>query len=558
MEQKEPLQVISEYLELLKRGKYFVLVPLCICVFLGAAIAFKLPKVYRSEAKMFYLQQQIPDWAKLETVNIYLEAMLIFIEAMALNPDNILKLIQELDLYPELEGTVASSDIIGNFRKSYTLTYDYTEVPSKYGRTEEIITGFTFSFNHKDGRKAYYVANALATSFIELFRKFREGASAQSSTFFEAERERLRREMAVIDQQVANFKEKHVNELPELFALNYRMVEITTNKLFTIDQKMMELRSQQRNLETELSTLSPVLGMTGLSGERIVTPQERLAALKSELGQLRARYSDRHPDVLRAQHEIGKLEALLSEQKQSPANSNDQQGSGGRGQMDRYVVEQSGGAFNPLYTQLKVRLEEVKIELQNLQRERAQHETDLAEYERRVGLMPFVEKEWLILARDRDSAQDRFNDLASQVLTMESAAEMEKRELGGRLSIGQPPIIPLTPFSPNVPLIIGGSFFVGLLLGIGLLLGWDYTMKTVRTTYDLKSFGDMPLLVELPMVVSGPQASHSKFNMAFVRIAVVIVLIGVVVAVDLFYMKVDVLIVKIISLIKTKLALTGL
>ncbi|MBM4311743.1 MAG: hypothetical protein FJ119_12465 [Deltaproteobacteria bacterium] len=557
MEQKEVLQLISEYLGLLKRGKFIVLIPLCICVFLGAAIAFKLPKAYRSEAKMFYMQQQIPDWAKLETANIYLEAMLIFIEALALSPDNILKLINELDLYPELEGKVASSDMIDHFTKSYSLQYDYTEIPTKYGTSEEILTGFTFSFDHNDGRKAYYVANALATSFIELFRKFREGTSVRSSTFFEAERERLRREMAVIDQQVATFKEKHVNELPELFALNYRMVEVTTNKIFTIDQKMMELRGQQRNLEMELSTMSPVLGMTGLSGERIVTPQERLAALKSELGQLRARYSDRHPDVIRAQHEIGKLEALVAGQTQNSGH-NDEQASEGRGAMDRYVVEQSGGAFNPLYTQLKVRLEEVKIELQNLQLERVQHEADLVEYERRVGLMPFVEKEWLILARDRDSAQQRFNDLASQVLTMESSAEMEKRELGGRLSIGQPPVIPLQPFKPNIPMIIGVAFFVGLSIGVGLLLGWDYTTKTIRTSQDLMPLGEASLLVELPMVATEGKAASFKLNMVFVRVAVVVLLIGMVVAVDLFYMKVDILIVKLISLVQTKLALTGL
>lgn len=558
MEQKEALQLISEYLGLLKRGKFIVIIPLCICVFLGAAIAFKLPKVYRSEAKMFYMQQQIPDWAQLETVNIYLEAILIFLEAMALSPDNILKLINELDLYPELGGTVASSDIIANFKKSYTLTYDYTEIPSKYGRTEEVLTGFTFSFDHNDGRKAYYVANALATSFIELFRKFREGSSAQSSTFFETERERLRREMAVIDQQVATFKEKHVNELPELFALNYRMVESITNKLFALDQKLLQLRGQQRNLEMQLSTMSPVLGMTGLSGERIVTPQERLAALQAQLGQLKARYSDRHPDVLRTQNEISKLEALLAEQKQGSGNNQEQEGTDSRKTLERYVVEQSGGAFNPLYTQLTVQLEEIKIEVQNLQRERAQYETDLMEYERRVGLTPFVEKEWLIIARDRDSAQQRFNDLASQVLTMESAAEMEKRELGGRLSIGQPPIIPLQPFKPNVPIIIGVSFFVGLLIGVGLLLGWDYTTKTIRTSEDLTPLGEASLLVELPMVVAGVSAARFKVNMVFVRVAVVVLLIGVVVAVDLFYMKVDILIVKLVSLVQTKLALTGL
>ena len=88
MEQQTVQQLISQYLDLIRRGKYFIIVPLAIFVFLGTALAFKLPKVYRSETKMFYMQAQLPDWAKLEVMNMYLEAMLIFIEAMALSPDN--------------------------------------------------------------------------------------------------------------------------------------------------------------------------------------------------------------------------------------------------------------------------------------------------------------------------------------------------------------------------------------------------------------------------------------------------------------------------------------
>ena len=558
MEQKTVQQLLSQYLDLIRRGKYFIIVPLAISVFLGTTVAFKLPKVYRSETKMFYMQAQLPDWAKLEVMNMYLEALLIFIEAMALSPDNSIKLINELDLYPEQLGKVAISDLVENFKNHYVLKYDYTEVPSKYGKNEEIITGFTFSFDHADPRKAYYVANALATSFIELFRKFREANSSQGESFFEAERERLRREMAFIDQQISNFKQKHVNELPELFQMNFRMVEEINQRMFALEQKELLLLSQRRTLESGLGRMSPVLGMTGLSGERIVTPEERLAALQAELGQLRARYSDRHPDVRRAQNEIAELQALREKQGSAKVQDGEQLNQGTRTKVERYVEKNAGGAFNPSYTQLAIQLEDVKADMEALKHERAEYQADLKEYERRVGVTPLVEKEWLILERDRESAQKRFNDLASQVQTMQSSAEMEKRELGGRLSIGQPPVVPLKPYKPNIPIIIGVSIFLGLSIGVGLLVGWDYLSKTVRGSHDLLQLQGLAVVVDLPMVVSGDKAPRARFNKVFVRVAVIVLLIGVVVAVDLFYIKIDVLIVRIFSLIQTKLALTGL
>ena len=556
MEEQTVQQLISQYLDLVRRGKYFIIVPLAIFVFLGTALAFKLPKVYRSETKMFYMQTQLPDWAKLEVMNMYLEAMLIFIEAMAISPENCINLIKELDLYPEQLGKVPTNDLIDNFKNHYVLTYDYTEVPSTSGRTEDIITGFTFSFDHADPRKAYYVSNALATSFIEFFRKFREASSSQGESFFEAERERLRREMSFIDQQISNFKQKHVNELPELFTMNYRMADEMNQKLFMLDQKLMLLRGQQKTLELQLSTASPGLGMTGLSGERIVTPEERLTALQAELGQLRARYSDRHPDVRRAQNEIAELQALLERQGSAKVRDGGRVDPGKRRQSVS-SAEEVGGAFNPAYTQLVIQLEEVKADMESLNAQKAEYLVELKEYERRVGVTPLVEKEWLILERDRESAQKRFNDLASQVQTMQSSAEMEKRELGGRLSIGVPPVVPLAPYKPNIPLIVAISIILGLSTGVGLLLGWDYMAKTVRGPRDLALSG-LAIVVDMPMVVSAGVVPHARLNKVFVRVAVIVLLIGVIVAVDLFYMKIDVLIVRIFSLIQTKLALLGL
>jgi uncharacterized protein involved in exopolysaccharide biosynthesis len=500
---------------------------------------------------MFYMQPQLPNWAQLEVMSMYLEAMLIFIEAMAFSPENVSDLIQELDLYPELEGRVAKSTLLAKFKNNYSITYDYTEVPTKYGRTEEVVTGFTFTFDHVDPRKAYYVANALATTFVELFRKFREGSSARSETFFEAERERLRREMAVIDQKVSNFKQKHVTELPELFQLNYRMLERITDKLFQIEEKLISLRSRKGAIEAELSVINPTIGMVGLSGQRIVSTQERLAAMQLELEQLRARYSDLHPDVRRAKNEIEKLQVLVEEEKAGKGKQSGQAGPKG------YGLAQAEGAYNPVFSQLTLQLEQIEADMATLRAEEAELEKEQKEYERRIGITPLVEKEWLILTRDRDAIQARFNNLAQAVQTMESASEMEKRELGGRLSIGRPPVIPSAPYKPNIPMIITAAAFLGLLSGAGLLLGWDYLNKTVRTQNDLLLFHDSTVLVELPMITAGAEISRFRINKTYARLAVLVLCIGVVVAVDLYYMKVDVLIVKLLNLVKTKVALMG-
>jgi len=120
MENQSTQQTIIQYVNLIKRGKYFLIVPIVASLIIGCAVAFKLPPVYRSDAKLFYIETQMPEWAKqLDVVNIYLEAMFIFIEAMTFTGDNCVKAINELNLYPNLFGKVPMAELIQLLKDNY-------------------------------------------------------------------------------------------------------------------------------------------------------------------------------------------------------------------------------------------------------------------------------------------------------------------------------------------------------------------------------------------------------------------------------------------------------
>ncbi|MCX8042753.1 MAG: hypothetical protein N3B18_01340 [Desulfobacterota bacterium] len=552
MIQNQPLSKnIIYYLDLLKRGKYLVLCPVIVALIIGCAVAFKLPPVYRSEAKIFYVEAQIPEWAKLGFINIYLEAMLVFIEAIAFSGPEVVNTIKELDLYPELVDKIPMADILSHMKEHYQSRPLYTEVPGTGGKPQEVITGFEFYFEHHDPEKAFQVANMLATNFIENYKKFRENFAASTSSFFIDERERLKQEIAEIDEKIAEFKEKNVNELPELFALNYGMSDRLNAQLASIDLQLQTLYGQKRSLEAQLATMNPLVAMQGISGERIVTPEEKYATLKAELGVLLANYSEKPPDIIRLRREIAILEKQLAKKKQEESLADQVNSKSGH--------NNSIGAYNPAYINLKTQLEQLNFEIERQKKEREETYNDLLKYEGRVAKTPMVEKEYRILNRDLESAKKRYDDLVSQVLTLESAAAMERREMGGKLTIGQPPSIPLKPIRPNRPLIIAGFLAGGLSLGILLLLGWDAVTQTIRTSDDFAAVAsDIPVLSIVPYITT---EEKKRIRISLQKTAGLIVLgiiILVLVIVDVFVMNIDVLIIKILSAIRTKLLLLGL
>jgi len=506
-------QRIAQYLTILRRGKFFVIIPIIGALIIGSAIAFKLPPVYRSETKIFYMQAQIPEWAQLETINIYLEAAIVFVEALTFSKDSCIKIIEEQNLFPDLIGKVPTEKLIATVKENYTQRPLYTTIPSKGGRTEEIITGFEFYFDHTDPQTAFNVANILAKKFIGHYRKFREGFATKTSSFFEDERKRLKQEIANIDQKISEFKEKNVNYLPELFQLNYRMLESLENKIFEIGEELRLLNRQKGNLELNLVTINPLTSLEGLSGERIITPEEKLTALKAELDILLTTCSEKHPDVIRSRAEIEALEKLLSKKQIDKKHKNNKEKD--VFQTSQYYREEFVGLYNPAYINLVTQIEHLNLEIESLKNEKKEYEKDIIEYQLRVEKAPLVEKEYKTLNRELESAQNRYNKLVNQVLTLESAAAMEKREMGAKLTIGQPPTFPLKPIKPNRPLIIASSFILGAGLGILILLGWEGLTQRVRTPQDLAKLTNIPVISEIPTIITDQKRKQKGSKKSF-------------------------------------------
>ncbi len=511
MMQNQSRQQITEYLDLLKRGKYFVIVPIIICVVIGCAVAFKLPPVYRSEVKIFYMQAQVPKNMFVQAINMYLESAIVFIEAVTFSRENSLKLIQELNLYPDLVDEIPEDDLIAHMKEHYAQKYIYTEIPDKNSRVQEVITGFELFFDHRDPRKAFEAVKNMATRFIENYRSFREGFATQTSSFFVDEKQRLKEEITDIDQKISEFKKRNIDSLPELFQSNYRMLETLNQNLLTLDQETRLLKEKKINLESRLATVNPLISMEGMSGQRIVSPEEKRTALKSELAILLTTYSEKHPDVIRARGEIDALERGIAERKKNMTLKAGDAGNRGSGTKELHEESQTG-AYNPAYINLKTQLEAINLEIKSVKKERARTEKEIREYQFKVGRTPLVEKEYNALNRDLESAQRRYNELVNQVLSLESSAAMEKRQMGGRLTIGQPPTFPLRPIKPNRLLIIAASFFAGTGLGVLLLLAWDSITRTVRTPQDLLKLTQVPVLSEIPLIMADNRGGKRVFS----------------------------------------------
>ncbi len=545
---------IAGYVDIVRRGKNIIVICMLASLLIGFATAFIIKPVYRAQASLQYFQAQIPEQMLVSFVNIWLEAAMAFIQTTILTRDNCLKIIKEVGLYPELVNKVPADDLVEHMKGNFGSQNVYVSTTGKSGRAEDVMTGVKFYFEDADPKKAFDVATIIASAYIENYRKFRETFATTTSSFLFDEQKRLKEEIAKIDKKIAEFKEKHVNELPELFQSNYRAIESLNQRLLNLEQEARVIIERKILLQSQLAQIQPSSPMEGISGGRIVTPEEKLASLKTELSILRNQVSERHPDIIRVQKEIEGLEKIVESQQQV-----------GDAQHDTTINQMflkkrlntliETGAYNPAYLNLVTQLDEADAQLESLNRLKKDIYREMEKYQKRIESSPIIEKEYNLLIRDRESAQRRYEELVRQALQADSSAAMEKQDVGGKLVITEPPTLPLRPIRPNRLLIIGTALFLGLSASFVIIFAWEFFNPKIRSVQQLPKIASLPEVLELPVIsVEAPATAYNIRRIVIPSVILVIVPL-VLFAVNKYVkpLELDLTLVKIIDLVKKKL-----
>ena len=153
-------------------------------------------------------------------------------------------------------------------------------------------------------------------------------------------------------------------------------------------------------------------------------PPSRLDQLRPQLAELRARYTDRHPDVIRAQAEIAQLEALEKRQPARPP----QRRRRGHGRADGRTTPRPRP--DPM---LKAELASVDLEIRSLKTERERILADTARVQGRLETVPRVEQELLSLTRDYDNIKSSYESLLDKRLNARLYENLEKSQQGEQL-----------------------------------------------------------------------------------------------------------------------------
>ncbi len=540
-------------------------------VTIGAALG--LPSVYQSRAVILIEQQEIPQDLVRSMVTSFADQRIQVISQRVLTNANLSSIIEKYDLYAKDRKDKPLETVVEEMRDDIAVTPISADVVDpKQGRAVQATIAFDLSFQSERAETAQRVANELVSLFLNENLRQRQETSTQTLNFLTEEGEKLRKQVADVEERLAKFKERNHDQLPELQSINLEMKNRLESDIRQVDNQISSLEQQRVYLESELAQQQPNSMLYSTTGERILGTPDRLKVLETEFTQLAARYGAGHPDVLSMRRELEALRAevknndngselairlkdarakLVSAREKYSADHPDVKRMGREvASLESQLAKSNASAppvpvnalpDNPAYIQLKARLEATTSDLRASRAQRASLSANVMALQLGQAKAPEVEREYRTLTRDYENAQLKYQEVLAKRQEAELSNNLESEKQGERFTLIEPPVVPQKPSKPN-RLAIG-------LLGSVLAVGGGVGSSTLAEALDQRVYGrasilrllGVPPLAIIPNIDSTSAVRRRKRNWLLAFAASLLGLALFAIGLHLFYKPLDVL-----------------
>jgi polysaccharide chain length determinant protein (PEP-CTERM system associated) len=475
---------LDDYLAMLRRRLKVILVPVLLAPLAGFLISYLFSAKYTSEALILVEEQKVPNNYVKPVVTENLMQRIATMQQQLLSNNRLQPLVQRLGLAHNR----SADEVIEEIRDNMTIepvTSDSTGARRRSGQGNDI-PGFTLSYTADNPRTAQQLCGELTSMLLEINLRAREQVAQSTTDFLSRQVEAAKNDLDDRDSKLATFKRQYIGQLPGDAENNMKILMALNSQLDANTQNLN--RAQQDKAYTE-SLLSQQLG-AWRSSQTATNPQsleQQLAQLQSQLLTLRARYTDDHPDVIKAKNDIAEVKRKLAEVNAAASKGED-------------TTQKSAATEPPEIQQLRLQVHQFGEAVAQATRDQKRLQDQIRIYQGRVALSPGVEEQYKQLTRDYDTAQKFYNDLLAKKNESEMATDMERRQQGEQMRLLNPASLPDTPSFPNRLFFAGGGLGAGLAIGLGIALWLELRDKSIRTEQDVLAVLELPMLVALPWV----------------------------------------------------------
>ncbi len=469
-----------DYLSLVRRRKWWIIVPAVLCFVGTALLAVFLPRIYRSAATITVSSPAISTEV-LKQAGLSGDERIRAISQQLLSRAVLEQVVRAEHLAPD--GNIDAA--VDRLLQPNRIKVEPTALLKQVSREGLQLDAFLLSYAGPTPGEAQRVADTLARVFVEASSRTREARAEDTSAFIAAQLAASKTRLDQIEGRLRTAKESYMGRLPEQTQSNLSIAAGTRQQL---ESTAIALRGEQDRLsmiERQIDAMKQGAGDIALSPGRgtMSIGQARVVQLQQELANARGVYTEKHPEIQRLQEDLAAAKRDAAAERERP-------------EEDRLQSLQLDSG----YRQLLADRETARLRVRDLQRAETQMRAQVASYQSRVEAAPMVEQQLASLQREYDLEKKQYGDLSGKLQSAELAENLERRRGGEQFQVLYAAYVPREPESPNVMRLL----LLGVALGVGLggasAVAREYLDRSVHDMRGLQAEFDVPVLGEISRI----------------------------------------------------------
>jgi len=488
----------SEYVNILRRRKWLIILP-TIAIFTAVTwVVLKLPDVYQSTTLIVVKPSTLPTSVVPTSAEDNLTRQLASISQVVASRSSLEPLVQKYDLYrSERQRGEPMESVIDQMRDDIKVNLNTSR--------NDITNGFDISFRYRDPKTTQAVTSELAGKYISVQTQNTVASTAAARQFMDNQVTQARATLTEVDKQILEFKSNHVGILPseaealfnqlsglreEQKALISEVGRLQDRRAATANQLALLREQNVQVIETAAESMTDP--KTTLAWSNLVT---RKAALEGELTRLRQELREKHPDVIAKQKEVDQvkqeMDKMIDEWKEKT-----------KAKQDRLKLMPNltvGAAENEI--------KQIENEVKRQQKLLAENEGQIASIVDRINKVPGVEVALSAIDRDYQMKKTALDDLLAQQQKIALGAEAASQQQGEGIEVVDAANLPSKPVAPKRLMLSSLGLAAGL--GLGLLLVGIFEgprLLTIQNTEDARHYTGLPVLLAVPELLTPQEA----------------------------------------------------
>ncbi|MCU1291178.1 MAG: hypothetical protein JWP08_28 [Bryobacterales bacterium] len=485
----------EDYVDILRRNFRWLLGPAFAGLVISTVVAYVTQDTYVSRALVRIVPQQIADNL---VQNVNSQQLVDHINGMAesiLSRNTLTNLINTYHLYKSDLKSEPLEDVVNKMKTAIVIkpTQGIANVSGKGVPAMEI------DFTYSDSHLARTVCDDIVARFMSQNTEDSLASQEQANQFLSDEFERAKRDLAAVDNKLADFRTRNAGRLPEQMDLNVQQMNALSQRASQLsdgvnrnsEQKMF-IESAIRIAKDRLNAIKDVTPQSQARNDRVLDLDKSIQQLELRIEDMKDRYTDSFPDLQSARQQLAVLlkqrDQAAKEKPAKPESAPVESAAVTRERME------AQNQIDQLQTQLKAN----SMEAEQLARQMAAVNADLQGYQGRLEGIPAGQKEYAELMHGRDLAKQHYDDLEMKRHRSGISMDMERRKQGETLEVLDAASLPAAPTAPKRTLIIPAGPGIGFIIGI-ILVG----IREVKDT-SLKNLKDARLYTQLSILGSIP------------------------------------------------------